>query len=65
MHTGIHYPIPVHLQRAYADLGYKVGDLPVTETIARTQLSLPMFAELSEEQIDRVAREVAGWSKGL
>jgi dTDP-4-amino-4,6-dideoxygalactose transaminase len=61
IHTGIHYPIPVHLQRAYADLGYKVGDLPVTETIARTQLSLPMFAELTDDQIARVAREVAGW----
>jgi dTDP-4-amino-4,6-dideoxygalactose transaminase len=62
IHTGIHYPIPVHLQRAYADLGYKVGDLAVTETIAREQLSLPMFAELSEEQIVRVAEEVADWT---
>ncbi|HEY6090179.1 MAG TPA: DegT/DnrJ/EryC1/StrS family aminotransferase, partial [Gemmatimonadaceae bacterium] len=62
IHTGIHYPIPVHLQRAYADLGYKPGDLPVTETIAREQLSLPMFAELTDEQIGRVAKEVAGWA---
>jgi len=55
----------VHRQRAYADLGYKVGDLPVTETVAKEQLSLPMFAELSDEQIERVATEVAGWtSKG-
>jgi len=61
IHTGIHYPIPVHLQRAYADLGYKVGDLPVTETIARTQLSLPMFPELTDDQIGRVAKEVADW----
>ncbi len=61
IHTGIHYPIPVHLQRAYADLGYKIGDLPGTEMIAREQLSLPMFAELSEEQVGRVASEVAGW----
>jgi dTDP-4-amino-4,6-dideoxygalactose transaminase len=43
-------------------LGYKVGDLPVTETIAREQLSLPMFPELSEDQIDRVAREIAAWT---
>ena len=66
IHTGIHYPIPVHLQRAYSDLGYKVGDLPVTETIAREQLSLPMFAELNEGQIERVAKEVSAWagSKG-
>ena len=62
IHTGIHYPIPVHLQRAYGDLGYKVGALPVTETVAREQLSLPMFAELTEEQIGGVAKEVAAWT---
>jgi dTDP-4-amino-4,6-dideoxygalactose transaminase len=62
IHTGIHYPIPVHLQRAYADLGYNVGDLPVTETIALEQLSLPMFPELTDDQISRVATEVAGWT---
>ena len=62
IHTGIHYPIPVHLQRAYGDLGYNVGDLPVTETIALEQLSLPMFPELTDEQISRVAREVAAWT---
>jgi dTDP-4-amino-4,6-dideoxygalactose transaminase len=62
IHTGIHYPIPVHLQRAYADLGYKVGDLPVTETIAREQLSLPMFPELTDDQISRVAKEIATWT---
>ncbi len=61
IHTGIHYPIPVHLQRAYSDLGYKVGELPVTETIALQQLSLPMFAELTDGQIDRVAKEVGDW----
>jgi dTDP-4-amino-4,6-dideoxygalactose transaminase len=61
IHTGIHYPIPVHLQRAYSDLGYKVGDLPVTERIAREQLSLPMFPELSEDQIARVTKKVAAW----
>ncbi len=62
IHTGIHYPIPVHLQRAYSDLGYKVGDLPVTETIAREQLSLPMFPELTDDQIGRVAKEIAAWT---
>ena len=50
--TGIHYPIPVHLLEAHADLGYGAGDLPVTEQIAREELSLPMFAELSDAQID-------------
>jgi dTDP-4-amino-4,6-dideoxygalactose transaminase len=62
IHTGIHYPIPVHLQKAYADLGYKEGDLPVTEKIAREQLSLPMFPELADDQIRRVAKEVADWA---
>lgn len=63
IHTGIHYPIPVHLQRAYEDLGYSKGDLPVTETIASEQLSLPMFAELSDDQIGRVADGVKAWIK--
>lgn len=62
IHTGIHYPIPVHLQRAYADLGYRVGDLPVTETVALQQLSLPMFPELTDDQIGRVAKEIATWA---
>jgi dTDP-4-amino-4,6-dideoxygalactose transaminase len=62
IHTGIHYPIPVHLQRAYSDLGYKVGDLPVTENVALEQLSLPMFPELTDEQIGRVAKEIAAWT---
>ncbi|HEV7388961.1 MAG TPA: DegT/DnrJ/EryC1/StrS family aminotransferase [Gemmatimonadaceae bacterium] len=62
IHTGIHYPIPVHLQKAYADLGYREGDLPVTEKIAREQLSLPMFPELADDQIRRVAKEVADWA---
>jgi dTDP-4-amino-4,6-dideoxygalactose transaminase len=53
--TGIHYPVPAHLQEACAGLGYKAGDFPVTEAAASRILSLPMFAELSEAQIDYVA----------
>ena len=56
--SGVHYPIPIHLQPAYASLGYKRGDLPVTEELAERVLSLPMFPELSNEQIDRVAEVV-------
>jgi dTDP-4-amino-4,6-dideoxygalactose transaminase len=63
VHTGIHYPIPVHLQRAYQDLGYSRGDLPITEKLAAHQLSLPMFAELEDQQIERVAEAVLDWRK--
>jgi dTDP-4-amino-4,6-dideoxygalactose transaminase len=53
--TGVHYPIPVHLQPAYRDLGYGAGDFPVAEGVSRDVLSLPMFPELTAEQIRRVA----------
>jgi len=56
--TGIHYPVPVHLQPAYADLGYKPGDLPHSEAAANEVLSLPMFPELTTEAQDRVARAI-------
>lgn len=52
--TGIHYPIPIHRQPAYADLGYAEGSFPKTEAEAERILSLPMFAELQPEQIDYV-----------
>ena len=57
--TGIHYPIPVHLQQAYADLGYKLGDFPCSESAANQVLSLPMYAELSPEQIKIVSAAVS------
>ncbi len=49
--VGIHYPIPIHLQPAYKDLGYQKGDFPVTERYADEILSLPMFPELNDDQI--------------
>jgi len=54
--TGIHYPVPVHLQKAYADLGYRPDDLPVTEALADRFLSLPIYAELRPEQAAEVVR---------
>jgi dTDP-4-amino-4,6-dideoxygalactose transaminase len=56
--TGIHYPIPLHLQKAYESLGYKLGDFPVTERIAREIVSLPMFPQLKADQQAQVARAV-------
>jgi dTDP-4-amino-4,6-dideoxygalactose transaminase len=56
--TGIHYPIPLHLQKAYASLGVRRGELPVTETVSDRILSLPMFPTLSESQQTRVVDAV-------
>jgi len=56
--TGIHYPIPLHLQKAYENLNYKKGDFPVTERVAPEIVSLPMFPQLSESQRSEVANKV-------
>ena len=56
--TGIHYPVPVHVQKAYASLGYRAGDFPVTEMLARQFLSLPIYPELQPEQIAMVTSEL-------
>jgi dTDP-4-amino-4,6-dideoxygalactose transaminase len=60
--TGIHYPVPVHLQPAYASLGHRAGDFPVAERQAARVLSLPMFPELTGEQIGRVAEAVRAFA---
>lgn len=57
--TGIHYPTPVHLQPAFANLGYGAGDFPVAERAASELLSLPMYAEMTADQIDAVVGAVA------
>ena len=57
--TGIHYPIPIHLQRPYASLGYQRGDFPVSEEAADQILSLPMYAGLNAEQQEHVAGAIA------
>jgi len=56
--ASIHYPIPIHVQPAYLDLGYKKGDFPVTESCAHQVLSLPMYAEISQDQIEYVAKTI-------
>src|SRR5882757_2087465 len=56
--TGIHYPIPLHLQKAYENLNYKKGDFPVTERVASEIVSLPMFPQMTNEQLDEVAGRV-------
>jgi len=61
--TQIHYPVPIHMQEAAQFLGYRKGDLPVTEKVAGEVLSLPMFAELTDAQIDRVAVSVTDFMR--
>jgi len=56
--TGIHYPIPLHLQPAYQSLGYKKGDFPVAEEVSSHVVSLPMYPELPEEHIDYTTEHI-------
>jgi dTDP-4-amino-4,6-dideoxygalactose transaminase len=56
--TAIHYPVPIHLQEAYASLGLKRGAFPVSEESAEEVVSLPMFPELTEQQVETVIKEV-------
>jgi dTDP-4-amino-4,6-dideoxygalactose transaminase len=61
--TGIHYPVPLHQQKAYAHLGYKTGEFPVTEKIAPEIVSLPMFPNLTVEQQARAIKAVAEFTR--
>lgn len=56
IYPGLHYPVPCHLQKAYAGLGYKTGDFPNAEYLAAHCLSLPMYAELTNEELDTVIK---------
>ena len=56
--TGIHYPIPIHLQKSYQYLGYQKGSFPFTEIASDKIVSLPMFAELTDAQIEHVVNGI-------
>lgn len=58
IHTLVHYPVPIHFQPAYANLGWAVGSLPNSEQAAREVLSLPIYPELTEEKISLVCRAI-------
>jgi dTDP-4-amino-4,6-dideoxygalactose transaminase len=56
--TGLHYPVPLHVQECFKQLGYIQGDFPETEKLAESGLSLPMYPELSDEKIEYVAETI-------
>ena len=62
--TGIHYPVPLHLQKAYQGFGYKQGDFPITERAASEIVSLPMFPQITPEQQSRVVDEIMRFLQG-
>jgi len=61
--TAIHYPVPIHLQEAYQDLGYRWGDFPVAEACADEILSLPMYPELREDEVREIARLIKEYNE--
>jgi dTDP-4-amino-4,6-dideoxygalactose transaminase len=62
--TGIHYPIPVHLQKAFAELGHHEGDFPHSEAASNEVLSLPMYPELQKDQQEQIVEAIAAWPGG-
>jgi dTDP-4-amino-4,6-dideoxygalactose transaminase len=54
--TGLHYPVPIHLQKAYSSLGHKAGDFVASEELSRNCLSLPIYPELTEQQVRAVVK---------
>jgi len=63
--TGIHYPVPLHLQKAYERLGYRAGDFPVAERVAGGIVSLPMFPGLTRGSQERVVENILEYSGKL
>ena len=62
--TEVYYPIPLHLQECFADLGYREGQLPESERAARETLALPVYPELEDAQAEHVARSIADFYAG-
>lgn len=62
--TGLHYPVPLHMQKCFFDLNYKISDFPVSEKLASQCLSLPMFPDISTEQIEYVCDKIKHFIKG-
>ncbi len=63
--SAIHYPVPLHLQKAYRSHNYSAGDFPVTESAASEIVSLPMFPQLTLEQLEKVCAEVKSFTSKL
>jgi dTDP-4-amino-4,6-dideoxygalactose transaminase len=61
--TAVHYPIPLHLQKAFSYFGYKEGDFPIAEKCSREVLSLPMFPELRDDEVDYVIGSIVDFFK--
>jgi len=61
--AGVHYSAPIHLQPAFASLGYRAGDFPAAETAAREVLALPLYPELAEENVATVCEAVRAWAE--
>lgn len=63
--TAIHCPVPLHLQRAYRDFGYRAGDFPVAESLCARALSLPLFPELTDAEVSRVVAAIRSWDADI
>ena len=59
--SGVYFPVPFHLQKVYENLGYKKGDMPNAEFVGEHTMVLPMFQELTQEEIDKVVEAVNRW----
>ena len=62
--TDVHWPEPLHVQPAFGSLGYGPGSLPVTERLCKEVLTIPMFPELTDEEVERVCRALSEFGRG-